>query len=405
LRTPSGLKNFETHFKFTTNSENFTTHFEIFATHFEIFTTHFEIFATHSPQDPKCWQRKRNGYAAPPSSFHAMFCSTCGQQLQESFVFCPKCGLELAANVTQGSCDVDSQKNIIETYFLAGFEYDTIITFLERVHDIHISLSTLKRRLRDYGLKRRNSADLNQNEVRNIIREELDGPSCMSGYRAMWHTLLLKYGLCIPRSTVQSLLKELDPVGTEERRKHRLKRRTYFSSGPNECWHVDGYDKLKPFGFPIHGAVDGYSRRVLWSKVTPSNNNPSIVGNFFLDCVSEFQGCPKLLRTDPGTENILMATMQCLLRANGNDEFSGEKAHRYGPSTGNQRVECWWSHLKKSRTTWWINFFKDLVDRGVFLPGNIYHNECIWFCFNELLQRDLDFVVLHWNTLYPTIQT
>ena len=63
----------------------------------------------------------------------------------------------------------------------------------------------------------------------------------------------------------------------------------------------------------------------MWLKVTPSNNNPSIVGNVFLDCVSELQGCPKLLRTDPGTENILMATMQCLLRANGNDEFSGEK--------------------------------------------------------------------------------
>ena len=37
-------------------------------------------FATHSPQDPKCWQRKTNGYAAPPSSFNAMFCSTCGQE-------------------------------------------------------------------------------------------------------------------------------------------------------------------------------------------------------------------------------------------------------------------------------------------------------------------------------------
>ena len=59
----------ETHFKFTTNSEIFTTHFKIFATHFEIFATHFEIFTTHSPQYPKCWQRKRNGYAAPPSSF------------------------------------------------------------------------------------------------------------------------------------------------------------------------------------------------------------------------------------------------------------------------------------------------------------------------------------------------
>ena len=154
-------------------------------------------------------------------------------------------------------------------------------------------------------------------EVRKIIIEELDGPSRMSWYRAMWHTLRLKYGLCIPSSTVHSLLKELDPVGTKKRRKHRVKRRTYSSNGPNECWHVDGYDKFKPFGFPIYGAVDGYSHRVLWLKVTPSNNNPTISGNFFLDCVSELQGCPKLLRTDPGTENVVMATMQCLLRENG----------------------------------------------------------------------------------------
>ena len=66
--------------------------------------------------------------------------------------FCPKCGFELDANVTQGSCDVDSQKNIIETYFLDGFEYDTIVSFLENCHGIDISLSILKRRLRDYGL-------------------------------------------------------------------------------------------------------------------------------------------------------------------------------------------------------------------------------------------------------------
>ena len=85
LKTHS--KFLETYFKFTENSEILTTHFKNFATHFEIFTT-------HSPQDPKCWQRKRNGYAAPPSSFDAMFCSTCGQQLQESFAFLPEMWVE-----------------------------------------------------------------------------------------------------------------------------------------------------------------------------------------------------------------------------------------------------------------------------------------------------------------------
>ena len=83
---------------------------------------------------------------------------------------------------------------------------------------------------------------------------------------------------------------------------------------------------------------------------------------------------------------------------NDDDELAAERAHRYGSSTSNQRIECWWSHLKKSRATWWINFFKDLCDRGVFLDGNTFHMECLWFCFNEVLQQDFDFIKLHWNT-------
>lgn len=116
-------------------------------------------------------------------------------------------------------CDVDSHKNIIESYFLADFEYDTIVSFLEKFHSIHISLSTLKRRLRDCGLKRRNPADLNQNGVIENNQRRVGWPKLHVWVRG----LRLKYGLCIPRSTVQSLLKELDPVGTEGHRKHRLK--------------------------------------------------------------------------------------------------------------------------------------------------------------------------------------
>ena len=40
------------------------------------------------------------------------------------------------------------------------------------------------------------------------------------------------------------------------------------------------------------------------------------------------------------------------------------------------------------------------MDRGVFLPGNTLHQECLWFCFAELIQQDLDFVKIHWNTHY-----
>ena len=42
-------------------------------------------------------------------------------------------------------------------------------------------------------------------------------------------------------------------------------------------WHIHGYDKLKPFGFPIHGAIDGFSRKILWLNICPSNNEPYII--------------------------------------------------------------------------------------------------------------------------------
>ena len=321
----------------------------------------------------------------------------------KEYLYCSQCGTKLDIAVPSFRLLLSSEnlteKEVIEAYFNSGFSYNTILCFLEKYHDMSMSLSTLKRRLSQYNLKR-NKTEVDLSDVERLIRNELDGPGSISGYRGMWHTLRVKYGLCIPREAVASLLRRLDPAGVAERKRHKLKRRKYTSPGPNYCWHVDGNDKLKPFGFPIHGAVDGYSRRVLWLYVDTTNNDPKVMASYFVDCVEEVGGCPSLVRTDCGTENVVIAGVQCFLRAESNDDLAGEKAHRYGPSTGNQRIEAWWSYFRRSRLTWWINFFKDLVDRGVFIPGNTLHEECLWFCFAELIQQDLDFVKIHWNTHY-----
>lgn len=31
-----------------------------------------------------------------------------------------------------------------------------------------------------------------------------------------------------------------------------------YTQGPNYLWHTDGYEKLNPYGFSIHGCIDGY---------------------------------------------------------------------------------------------------------------------------------------------------
>ena len=291
------------------------------------------------------------------------------------------------------------EEEAIRYYFFRRYEYNTILDFLDKYHDIKMSKRTLLNRLKQYGLTRRN-CDINEAVLRQHISIELEGAGNLLGYRAMWRKLHLKYGINVPRSAVEILLREMDPEGTRLRQAHRLKRRNYINPGPNNCWHADGYDKLKPYGLPIHGCIDGFSRRVIWLKLEMSNNDPKVIGKLFRDAVIEVGGCPSILRTDRGTENGIMSSGQCFLRRNGTDSFAGLKAHRFGSSHSNQRIEAWWAYLRRSWTSWWINFFKDLIDAGNLDTSNKMHMECIWFCFNKIIQKELDEVREEWNNHY-----
>ena len=250
------------------------------------------------------------------------YCIKCGTMLVETCNFCMHCGSAVVLqSMEEPSClpnfslsrDRQQAEEIIRLYFNYRYTYEEIIAFLGKYHGIEMSLSTLKRRLRNYGLGR-NKNLVDEDMLKELIRVELNGPRCMGGYRSVWHSLHLVHGISVPRNTVAVLLKEIDPIGVVIRKRRRLRRREYCSSGPNYAWHADGYDKLKDFGFPIHGCIDGYSRKLLWLELTRSNNNPAIRAGFYLNCVKEAGGCPVILSTDPGSENCVMSTMQVSLR-------------------------------------------------------------------------------------------
>jgi len=101
---------------------------------------------------------------------------------------------------------------------------------------------------------------------------------------------------------------------------------------------------------PIHGCVDGFSRRIIWLKVTRTNNNPNIPASFYVKAVQELGFCPQKMRTDLGTENGIMADMHCFLVDDAN-------SHSYGTSVANQRIENWWSSVRRMYTSWMIQFF------------------------------------------------
>ena len=60
-------------------------------------------------------------------------------------------------------------------------------------------------------------------------------------------------GLTADKETVRLMLKSLDPVGVDKRKRRKLTRREYHSFGSNHTWHIDGYNK--PFGIAIHGVI------------------------------------------------------------------------------------------------------------------------------------------------------
>ena len=210
---------------------------------------------------------------------------------------------------------------------------------LEQHHNLSMNQRTLKRRLKDFRLTRCEMVDEELREcIKEIILLEIcTSPDSLNGYRTMWHTLCLRHKINVPWRLVESSMREGDPRGVEQRKSHYLRCRMYVSQGPSFCWHIDRYDKLKPFGFSIHGCVDGFSRRIIWLDVQRSNKNSKCPAKYLLNHVKAACGCPVHICTDPGTEKGLVAGIQGYLRADGLDECAWSKSHKYVTSNCKQR--------------------------------------------------------------------
>lgn len=286
---------------------------------------------------------------------------------------------------------------LITSYFRQGFSSKDIMLCLAASHGIALSYRTLKRILHRLGLKRR--APCTEALVTRAaleIRKELKESGQMIGYKAMWNRLKLK-GLVVARDTVREIMLHLDGKGVRERARRRLKRRQYINPGPNFVWHVDGYDKLKPYGFAIHGAIDGFSRRIMWIEIGTTNNNPRVIVKYFLNTVLEMKTLPCIVRSDHGTENVLMKDTQTHLRSKFNDEFSGESSFMQGRSSSNQRIEAWWGILRKQCVGYWMNHFKDMVAIGMLDTSDPMHMNALRFCFLDLIEADIKRTALEWN--------
>ena len=105
--------------------------------------------------------------------------------------------------------DDDTVDDLIRKYLFKGFRYREICLFLERNHEGVVSITTLKRRAKQLGLRRRLPC-YDIDATMRAITQVLDGPNSNLGYRSVWPHLQMK-GTRVPRNIVATLLKELDP--------------------------------------------------------------------------------------------------------------------------------------------------------------------------------------------------
>ncbi|GLD65983.1 uncharacterized protein AKAME5_001741500 [Lates japonicus] len=129
-----------------------------------------------------------------------------------------------------------------------------------------------------HGLKRKEYADVG--EVIDFIIHQLEGPGRLHGYRWMYNKCL-KNGIRANKEDVRLILAALDPDASAIRCSRRLNR------------------------------------------------------GYFIQAVEEFGGCPRIVRTDAGTENVVVRDIQTYLRRSDVDS----RAVRFGYGSAGRRDE------------------------------------------------------------------
>ena len=107
--------------------------------------------------------------------------------------------------------------------------------------------------------------------------------------------------------------------------------------------HIDGNHKLiQPYRFVIHGGIDGYTRLIVYLKVSVNNRADTVV-QLFREAVHKYN-LPSMVRSDHGLENIDVARLMLVSRGlNRGSIITGASVH-------NQRIERLWRDVEMSRS-------------------------------------------------------
>ena len=173
-------------------------------------------------------------------------------------------------------------------------------------------------------------SNLTDEELDNIIiRFKQEHGISVGRSLVMGH--LRSLGLRVQKRRITEALLRVDPRNSNLRWTSIIQRRKYSVPSPNSLWHIDGHHSLINLGFVIHGAIDGFSRLIVYLHCS-NNNRRDTVLNLFNEALEQY-GVPSRIRTDKGGENVLCWYPMVELRGEGRGSYIT------GSSVHNQRIE------------------------------------------------------------------
>ncbi|XP_052272580.1 uncharacterized protein LOC127873051 isoform X2 [Dreissena polymorpha] len=270
----------------------------------------------------------------------------------------------------------------LEFFIEAGF------TRRQMADLLHVSDSSVKRRLRSFGLKLRQTYSvLSNNALDDLVREVTQGNPSLG--QRMVQGLLQSRGHRVQRQRVADSLIRVDAAAVALRWCHSIRRRVYKVAAPNSLWHIDGNHKLIRWGFVVHGGIDGYSRLCVFLKVS-TNNRATTMTKAFINGTRQY-GVPSRVRSDKGLENTGVGAFMISYRGPGRGSFiTGKSVH-------NQRIERLWRDMYSACTNVFHQLFQHLEETGRLDLSSEVHMWCLHLVYVPLIQRALDRFRDGWN--------
>ena len=175
----------------------------------------------------------------------------------------------------------------------------------------------------------------------------------------------------------------------ERRKQKRIKRRVYNVQGPHHLWHLDGNHKLKDFHLVIHGCIDGFSRNVIYLRIS-DNNCATTVHEFFVQGTRDYM-IPSRIRIDKGGENVRVAEYMLIHRGTDrNSVISGRSVH-------NQRIERLWRDVRVNVIDFYRTVFYAFANQHEVDFSDEKTVYCIHYLYLGLIQEDLNSFTASWN--------